>query len=221
MELGERIEFHAHTIFSDGVLLPSELVRLAKVMNHKAIAITDHVDISTLDHVIPRIVRFSEDLMKYWDIIVIPGAELTMIPAESIPELTEKAREYGAKLVLVHGETLAEPVEEGTNLAAVNSDIDILTHPGLITEEVCKIASKKDIVLELTSRRGHCLQNGYVAKLAVENGVKLIVCTDAHAPGDLIDQKEAWKVAVGAGLSKQQALDIIKTTPEELLKRIV
>jgi len=82
MELGERIEFHAHTIFSDGVLLPSELVRLAKVMNHKAIAITDHVDISTLDHVIPRIVRFSEDLMKYWDIIVIPGAELTMIPAE-------------------------------------------------------------------------------------------------------------------------------------------
>ena len=61
---GERIEFHAHTIFSDGVLLPTELVRLAKVMNHKAIAITDHVDISTLDHVIPRIVEVSKELMK-------------------------------------------------------------------------------------------------------------------------------------------------------------
>ncbi|MFX1520630.1 MAG: histidinol phosphate phosphatase domain-containing protein [Promethearchaeota archaeon] len=221
MDTGRRIEFHTHTIFSDGVLLPSELVRLAKVMNHQAIAITDHVDISTLDHVIPRIVQASEDLMKYWDITVIAGAELTMVPAESIPELTEKAREYGAKLVLVHGETLAEPVEEGTNLAAVNSDIDILTHPGLITKEVCQIASKKDIVLELSSRRGHCLSNGYVAKLAEQNGVKLIVNTDAHAPGDLISQDEALRLAIGAGLSKEQAIKAIKINPEKLLKRIV
>jgi putative hydrolase len=221
MDTGRRIEFHAHTIFSDGVLLPSELVRLAKVMNHKAIAITDHVDISTLDHVIPRIVQVSEDLMNYWDIIVIPGAELTMVPAESIPELTDKAREYGAKLILVHGETLAEPVEEGTNLAAVNSDIDILTHPGLITEEICQIASKKDIILELSSRRGHCLSNGYVAKLAMQNGVKLIVNTDAHEPGDLISQDEALRVAIGAGLSKEQAIDVVKVNAEELLKRIV
>jgi histidinol phosphatase-like PHP family hydrolase len=221
MDTGRRIEFHAHTIFSDGVLLPSELVRLAKVMNHKAIAITDHVDISTLDHVIPRIVQVSDDLMNYWDIIVIPGAELTMVPAESIPELTDKAREYGAKLILVHGETLAEPVEEGTNLAAINSDIDILTHPGLITEEVCQIASKKEIMLELSSRRGHCLSNGYVAKLAIQNGVKLIVNTDAHAPGDLISQNEALRVALGAGLSKEQAIKAIKINPEELLKRIV
>ncbi|MFX1464887.1 MAG: histidinol phosphate phosphatase domain-containing protein [Promethearchaeota archaeon] len=222
MKFGERIELHAHTIFSDGVLLPSELVRLAKVMNHKAIAITDHVDISTLDHVIPRIVQVSEELMKYWDITVIPGAELTMVPAKSISKLAKKAREYGAKLILVHGETLAEPVEEGTNLAAVNADIDILTHPGLITEEVCQVASNNGVIFELTSRRGHCLSNGYVAKLAIENGgVELVVCTDAHEPGDLIDQEFAWKIAVGAGLSKEQAHESLSTTPERLLKRIV
>ena len=221
MKFGERIELHAHTIFSDGVLLPSELVRLAKVMNHKAIAITDHVDISTLDHVLPRIVQVSEELMKYWDITVIPGAELTMVPAKSISELAKKAREYGAKLILVHGETLAEPVEEGTNLAAVNADIDILAHPGLITEEVCQVASNNGVIFELTSRRGHALTNGTVAKLAIENGVKLVVCTDAHEPGDLIDQEVAWKIAVGAGLSKQQAREAIETMPERLLKRIV
>ena len=220
MKFGERIELHAHTIFSDGVLLPSELVRLAKVMNHKAIAITDHVDISTLDHVLPRIVQVSEELMKYWDITVIPGAELTMVPAKSISELAKKSREYGAKLILVHGETLAEPVEEGTNLAAVNADIDILTHPGLITDEVCEIASKNDIAFELTSRRGHCLTNGHIARLA-KNAVKLIVCTDAHEPGDLISQETAWKVAVGAGLNNEQAIQSIKATPEELLKRII
>ena len=221
MKFGERIELHAHTIFSDGVLLPSELVRLAKVMNHKAIAITDHVDISTLDHVLPRIVQVSEELMKYWDITVIPGAELTMVPAKSISELAKKAREYGAKLILVHGETLAEPVEEGTNLAAVNADIDILTHPGLITEEICEIASNNGIVFELTSRRGHSLTNGIVAKLALEYGVKLAVCTDAHEPGDLIDQEVAWKIAVGAGLNPEQAIQALEITPEELLKRII
>jgi putative hydrolase len=159
--------------------------------------------------------------MRYWDITVIPGAELTMVPAESIPELAKDARKYGAKLVLVHGETLAEPVESDTNLAAVKcEDVDILTHPGLITEDVCKIACKNNIILELTSRKGHCLANGHVARLAIQNGVKLVVNTDSHSPENLITQEEAYKVAIGAGLSKEQAIEAIKRTPEEVLKRI-
>jgi len=221
MNLGERIDFHTHSLFSDGELLPSELVRRAKIKGHKAIAITDHVDSSNIDFVIPRIVKVSEDLMRYREIQIIPGAELTHIPPDSIPELAQKAREYGAKLILVHGETIAEPVEEGTNLAAVKcTDVDILTHPGLITEELCKIARRNKIILELSSRRGHCLTNGHVAKLATQNRIKLIVNTDAHGPGDLITQEEAYKVAIGAGLSEEQALEVIGAIPEELLERI-
>ena len=34
MNLGKRYDFHSHTIFSDGELIPSELVRRAKTLDH-------------------------------------------------------------------------------------------------------------------------------------------------------------------------------------------
>ena len=62
------IDFHTHTIFSDGELVPSELVRRALVNGYEAIALTDHVDSSNIDFVLPRIVKVAEQLNKYWSI---------------------------------------------------------------------------------------------------------------------------------------------------------
>ncbi|MBU0501997.1 MAG: hypothetical protein KJ811_01975, partial [Candidatus Margulisbacteria bacterium] len=42
-DLGARIDFHTHTIFSDGQLLPAALAYEAHFRGHIAIAITDHV----------------------------------------------------------------------------------------------------------------------------------------------------------------------------------
>ena len=47
--INKRIDLHMHSIFSDGELLPSEIARRASVLNHEAIAITDHVDASNID----------------------------------------------------------------------------------------------------------------------------------------------------------------------------
>ena len=74
------IDLHTHTILSDGMLIPSELVRRAVVNGVKTIALTDHVDHSNIESVIPALVKVSEELNKYWDIIVLPGVELTHIP---------------------------------------------------------------------------------------------------------------------------------------------
>src|SRR3972149_9790608 len=123
------IDLHTHTLFSDGELIPSELVRRAMVIGYEAIAITDHGDFSNIDFIIPRIADISKELSKFWKIKVIPGIELTHIPPEAIKDLSQKARKLGAKIVVVHGETLVEPVQEGTNLAAVKSEVDILAHP--------------------------------------------------------------------------------------------
>ena len=38
-----RADLHTHSIFSDGELIPAELVRRAQALGHDAIAITDHV----------------------------------------------------------------------------------------------------------------------------------------------------------------------------------
>ncbi|NTW17979.1 MAG: PHP domain-containing protein, partial [Syntrophaceae bacterium] len=47
------IDLHTHSIFSDGELIPSELVRRAQVTGYRAIAITDHADHSNIDIIIP------------------------------------------------------------------------------------------------------------------------------------------------------------------------
>ena len=194
------IDLHTHSIFSDGVLVPSELVRRAEVVGVKAIAITDHADASNIDFIIPRIVAVAETLNDVKHVKVIPGIELTHIPPSQIPALAEQARSLGARIVVVHGETIAEPVILGTNRAGLRSDIDILAHPGLITDEEAALAAENGVFLEITARKGHSLTNGHVAKLAKKHGAELVLNTDAHAPSDLITPKQAEQIALGAGL---------------------
>jgi histidinol phosphatase-like PHP family hydrolase len=133
--------------------------------------------------------------------------------------LVKRARDLGVPLIVLHGETLAEPVIPGTNRAALMADIDILTHPGLITREEAALAKERGIFLELSARKGHCLANGHVAQLAREVGAHLIVNTDAHAPGDLITREEAELVARGAGLSDSEVTDLF-THAEALASRL-
>ena len=206
--MNKRIDLHMHSLFSDGELLPSELARRALKLNHEVIAITDHVDWSNVD-----------DINANWDITVVLGAEVTHAPCESIDGIAARAKELGAKIVVVHGETLNEPVTPGTNRAAVESKhVDILGHPGLITKEEAEIALKNDIYLEISARKGHCLGNGHVANIAREVGNKLLVDTDTHAPGDLITFDKSYEIALGAGLSHDEAMKAIVDNPRELLK---
>ncbi len=86
------IDFHTHTLLSDGVLIPSEQVRRAAHIGYQAIGLTDHVDGSNLDLVIPRIVKVAKELNQFQDVFVIPGAEITHAPPEQIRELVEEAR---------------------------------------------------------------------------------------------------------------------------------
>ncbi|HEY4716146.1 MAG TPA: histidinol phosphate phosphatase domain-containing protein, partial [bacterium] len=116
-------DLHTHTLFSDGELLPSELVRRAEHIGLKAIAITDHLDISNIDTVIPKVVEVSVELNKTKKIKTIPGAEITHCPPGMIGGLVSRARVLGAQIVLVHGETIVEPVEKGTNRAAIEAGV--------------------------------------------------------------------------------------------------
>ena len=216
--MNKRIDLHMHSLFSDGELLPSELARRAVNLSHEVIAITDHIDYSNIEQ-IPQIQKAIDDINANWDINVVLGAEVTHVPTESIDEVAKKAKELGTQIVVVHGETLNEPVIEGTNYAALNSEyVDILGHPGLITYEEAQIAKENNIYLEISARSGHCLGNGHVAKIASEVGNKLLVNTDTHSPDNLITFEKSYEIALGAGLSKKEAMKAIVDNPRELLK---
>lgn len=213
------IDLHTHSIFSDGELIPAELVRRAKVKGYRALAITDHGDHSNIDFIIPRIVEACRKLSVLCDMRVIPGIELTHLPPECIAELAQQARVLGARLVVVHGETIAEPVISGTNAAALQAAVDILAHPGLISEEDAALASRNSVALEITTRCGHSLTNGHVARMARTFRVPLVLNTDSHAPNDLVDLDTARKVAWGAGMTASEVREIFQNA-ERLLQKV-
>jgi len=198
------IDLHTHSIFSDGALIPAELVRRAEVAGLKGVGITDHGDSSNIDFIVPRIVSIASELNKVVNIKVVPGIEITHVPPELIAKNARRARRLGAKIIIVHGETIAEPVAPGTNLAALKADVDILAHPGLITEEEALKAKENNVFLEISARKGHCLTNGHVARIAQKTGARLVINTDTHEPGDLIGKTMAQQIVLGAGLSKKE-----------------
>ena len=213
------IDFHTHSLFSDGVLIPSELVQRARTRGYEAIAITDHVDASNLDHVVPALTKVCAVLTSSWEIVVIPGVEITHAPPEIISRLAQAARSLGAQVVLVHGETVVEPVPPGTNSAALDAAIDILAHPGLISLEEARKAKERSIFLEITSRNGHSLTNGHVARMASQTGASLVINTDAHEPKNLIDDAFAVKILRGAGIAEEGILGIFENS-KSLLNRL-
>jgi len=198
------IDLHTHSIFSDGELVPAEHVRRVEVLGYEAIAITDHADSSNVDFIVPRILQAAADLNRFCATRLLAGVELTHIPPELFGELVAKARKLGAQVVVGHGETVAEPVKPGTNRAALLAGVDLLAHPGFVTEEDAGLAKEKGIFLELSGRKGHSLTNGHVARMAEKSGALLAVCADAHGPGDVLTAQTAQTVALGAGLSQQR-----------------
>ena len=213
------IDLHTHTLFSDGELLPSELVRRAEAIGYRAIALTDHVDYSNYKFVLERLWETVEILNENTSLVVIPGVEITHVPPLKIPELVEKCREEGALIVVVHGETIVEPVLPGTNRAAIEGRADILAHPGLITKEEAELAKERGVFLEITTRKGHSITNGHVAKLATEVGAPMVINTDSHSPGDLVTRSFALKVGVGAGLTVAQVEECFANS-ERIVKRL-
>ncbi len=216
----KRAEFHSHTILTDGELLGIELIRRAKALRLRAIAVTDHVSIGNIEWIVKSEIADCE-LAKAWDILAIPGVEITHVPPERLDDAVRAARRAGARIVVVHGETISEPVAPGTNLRAVsNPDVDILAHPGLITPEVADIAKSNDVLLEISGRKNHAPANGHVARVIEKAEATPIVNSDAHAPEDLLTQDQAVLIARASGLPDTLVRIATGKAQDALLKRL-
>lgn len=215
-------DLHTHSSWSDGELIPAELVQRASANGYRGIAITDHADASNLNRIIEGLSRFEASIARgRSDIAVLTGVELTHNPPEQIPALIAEARRLGAGLVVVHGETLAEPVAKGTNHAAIIGEADILAHPGLLDPADARLAAKKGVRVEITARKGHNMSNGHVMLTCKKFGVPVVFDTDSHAPSDLFTPARLSFVARGAGYSLielRRSQEISKKLIQERLK---
>ena len=239
-------DFHTHTVFSDGGMIPAGLMQRALVRGCLGLAITDHVDSSNLEWAFENLLKFVEELgrewqpdivpgkdvttaplstldpkslAKNWHLPLIPGVELTSVPPRKIAALAQKARSLGAKWVVVHGETIMEPVAPGTNRAAIEAGVDLLSHPGLITAEDAARAAELGVHLEITTHKGHGMANGWVAQRARESGAKLLLNTDCHVSAEILDAKQRRAIAFGAGLTAEE-VDRIWQNGRRIIDRI-
>jgi histidinol phosphatase-like PHP family hydrolase len=154
-------------------------------------------------------------------VLAIPGVELTHVPCDAIDDVARRAKHLGAWIVVVHGETSVEPVQEGTNLAAVKSEyVDVLAHPGQMTQEVAELAASNGIFIEITTRRGHCITNAHVAELASKAGALMLLNSDTHEEEDLLTEKLAQDTLRQAGISSRKFRQILEYNPLKLLQRI-
>ena len=214
-------DFHTHSFLSDGVLSPVELIRRACIRGYQVIAVTDHVGIGNLELVVKTLVKDCEMTSARWDIMALPGVEITHVPKEDIDMVARAAKGLGAKVVVVHGETVVEPVEPGTNRAAISSSaVDVLAHPGIIRLEDAYLASERGVFLEVSARKGHSLANGHVVRMALQAGCLTLLDSDAHAPEDLLTQELAQSVALGAGLTPEEADALLQSNPKSLMTKL-
>ena len=216
------LDFHTHTFWSDGELSPMEQIRRAAQRGYQVLGLTDHVGVGGVRELIAALKADREVAERYWPIKVVVGVELTHVPAEAIAEAAAFARNAGAEIVVLHGETPVEPVPPGSDHAAIVSGVvDVIGHPGHIVDDDAREAARRGVYLEVSARRGHSLTNGHVARLGQLYGARLIVNSDAHAPSDLLSPEFQRSVALGAGIDPGLLGDVLHAWPEELLGRVL
>jgi histidinol phosphatase-like PHP family hydrolase len=188
-------------------------------LGHRCLAITDHVGLEDPRPLLERL----RDESRAWEdseLQTLIGVEVTDVPPRRIAEAVRQARNAGAEVVIVHGETTAEPVAAGTNRAAVElNDVDVLAHPGFITVEEAELAKSHDVILEISARTLHGVTNGHVVQTALQVGNDLVVDSDAHRTTQLVTAEMARRVALAAGVPESTLHRVLDESPRKLLRR--
>ncbi len=81
------------------------------------------------------------------------------------------------------------------------------------------MAAQAGVHLEITTRKGHSLSNGWVAQRARETGALLLLNSDTHGPGDILDREDRVAVAKGAGLNPAE-LERVWKNAEAVVARL-
>ncbi|MDK2917914.1 MAG: putative hydrolase [Candidatus Petromonas sp.] len=93
--------------------------------------------------------------------------------------------------------------------ALYKNDIDILTHPGakasIDTREIAKAAAANDTALEINSSHGYMTVD-YI-KIAMKEGAKFVISSDAHRPEDIANVDAGINRAIQAGLSVDRIIN--------------
>lgn len=218
------IDFHIHISASPSLppagLLAGEALRFAALNGYRAVGLI----LRSGELTIPPLARLAGDIRRlslHANIEAVLGVELVQIPPALLPLAVENARAAGAGLVLAHGETLLESVEEGTNFAAIEAGVDILAHPGLIDEQAAARAAERGVALELSCAPRHAFANAHIIGMAERFGCALVPGSSATGPRDILPPSLRKRLYQGAGLTRAGELKMRQASQNILQKQRV
>ncbi len=221
-------DLHIHSEWSDGLIDYKDMVRIAQERGYEYIAITDH-SISnfygnglSIERLIQKMEFMKVLRKKYKDINILMGAEIDIRKVGRFDYPPEIIKKLDIAIASLHS-SFANSSRENTSRAvsALEKDyFDFLAHPtGFVFGNRAPIFIDIDRVIETCSKYGKALEiNSYYmrmdlneqnARKAKDAGVKIVINTDSHRPGNMDMMELGVGIARRAGL---EAEDIINTS---------
>ncbi|MBC7129088.1 MAG: DNA polymerase/3'-5' exonuclease PolX [Thermoplasmatales archaeon] len=229
-------DLQMHTVWSDGANSIEDMVKEARRLGHKFIAITDHVGSLKIaggmdeKKVIEQGKEIEKLREKYDDIYIFHGVEANIMKDGELDVSNSLLKEVDVVLASVHT-AFRMNEEEMTSrvIKAIKHDyVDIIAHPTcriiqerepikVDIEKVLQSAKDNNVVMEINAYPDRLDLNDINTKLAVEIGVKLSIGTDAHTI-DHLRYYELGTAVARRGWAKKE--DIINTYTVEELKKL-
>ncbi len=224
-----RGDFHVHTKWSDGHDSIEDMVRAAKALGYKYIAITDHsigrgiakgLNEERLRQQIEEIRRLNESMS---DFSILTGIEVDIRADGTIDLPDELLAELDVVIAAIHS-AMTQSEEQITRRilnAIENPHVDIIAHPtcrligerepaAVDMEAVFKAAARYNKALEINAMPDRLdLKDTHIYR-ARELGVKLAIGTDAHSATQL------GFMRFGVGIARRgwcRAEDVLNTRP--------
>jgi DNA polymerase (family 10) len=220
-------DLHIHSEWSDGLIDYKDMIRIAQEKGYEYIAISDHSISNFYGNGLSteRLVNkmsFIEDLRKkFKDIDILMGAEIDIRKAGIFDYPPEIIKKLDIAIASLHSSFTNSSIENTSRaVSALEKDyFDFLAHPtGFVFGNRAPIFIDIDRIIETCSKYGKTLEiNSYYmrmdlneqnARKAKEAGVKLVINTDSHRPGNMDMIELGVDLARRAGLGAE---DIINT----------
>ena len=218
------IDFHIQIQDRDGGLDVSSALRYASLagIRFAGLVVPSDGDFSFALAAAERARR----LGLYANVEVAVGVELRHIPPALMGCAVQEARRAGIPFVMAYGESIMDQVEEGTNFAAIEAGVDILSHPGLLDEKAAALAAEKGVALEITSNPVHALTNARVAAIGLHTGCLLVRGSGASSANELTTRSFWPFVIQGAAWSPDGSLQdnlwkTLRESEEQLVRLLM
>ena len=229
-----RGDLHCHTTATDGQADVETMARAALASGLEYLAITDHSQALAMangldEHRALAHARHIRTIDERVDgITLLAGIECDILADGSLDLSTDCLAQLDLVIASVHSSFGQEEARMTDRLIrAIESPVvDVVGHPTgrlllrrdpykVNIEAVVDAAARTGVALEVNSQMHRLDLSDIHARLALERGVKLVICTDAHAPAgfDLL----RWGITV-ARRAWAERDDVLNTQPLETFR---